>query len=352
MMSDLDPWSHAKATLKVIGVGGGGTNAVNRMIQCGISGVEFVAVNTDVQALRISLASTKIQIGPKITKGLGAGSLAELGEKSAEESEEVIRDVLNGTDLLFITSGMGGGTGSGASHIIAKIAREMDILTIAIVTKPFYFEGEKRSRIAEEGLTKLKNNVDTLITICNDRLLQITSKSTSLTDAFLLADDVLRQGVQGISDIINVPGLINVDFADVKRIIKDAGSAWMGVGIARGENKAIEAAKKAINSKLLETNIQGASGLLFNMTGGKNLTMNEVNDAAKIVTSSVARDALKIWGAVIQEDMEDELQITVIATGFGQHKISPNDEFENNTREDINEEEGIEIPFFLRRKVT
>ena len=351
MFNELDPWTHTKAILKVIGVGGGGTNAVNRMIQCGISGVEFIAVNTDVQALSVSLAPTKIQIGPKVTKGLGAGSISDLGEKAAEESEDTIREVLNGTDLLFLTAGMGGGTGTGASPVISKIAKEMGILTIAIVTKPFYFEGERRMKVADEGIGKLKNYVDTLITLCNDRLLQISTKSTSLTEAFLLADDILRQGVQGISDIINVPGLINVDFADVKTIVKDAGSAWMGIGSARGENKAIEAAKRAINSKLLETNIQGARGLLFNMTGGKGLTIADVNEAAKIITSAVHKDALKIWGAVIQEDMDDEIEITVIATGFGPYKpIHAEDEFYVKEEEKENES-FIDIPHYLKRRL-
>ncbi|MBP8707334.1 MAG: cell division protein FtsZ [Caldisericia bacterium] len=354
MLNELDPWTHTKATLKVIGVGGGGTNAVNRMIQCGITGVEFIAVNTDVQALSISLAPTKIQIGPKITKGLGAGSVADLGEKAALESEEIIREVLNGTDLLFLTTGMGGGTGTGASPVIAKIAKEMGILTIAIVTKPFYFEGERRAKVAEEGIVKLKNHVDTLITLCNDRLLQVSTKSTSLTEAFLLADDILRQGVQGISDIINVPGLVNVDFADIKTIIKDAGSAWMGIGTAKGENRAVEAAKRAINSKLLENNIQGAKGLLFNMTGGKGLTITDVNEAAKIITNSVHKDALKIWGAVIQDDMDEEIKITVIATGFDHHKqILPDDEFKvNSNEEDKDDRESfIDIPFYLKKRL-
>lgn len=354
MFNELDPWTHTQATLKVIGVGGGGTNAVNRMIQCGISGVEFIAVNTDVQALSVSLAPTKVQIGPKITKGLGAGSVSDLGEKSALESEEALREVLSGADLLFLTSGMGGGTGTGASPVIAKIAREMGILTIAIVTKPFYFEGERRMKVANEGIEKLKNYVDTLITVCNDRLLQISTKSTSLTEAFLLADDILRQGVQGISDIINKPGLINVDFADVKTIVKDAGSAWMGIGSARGENKAVEAAKRAINSKLLETNIQGAKGLLFNMTGGKDLSVTDVNEAAKIITSVVHKDAVKIWGAVIEEDLDDEIKLTVIATGFGQYKpIFPDDEFRVSSKEaeEKESESFIDIPVYLKKRL-
>ena len=249
---------------------------------------------------------------------------------------------------------MGGGTGTGASPVIAKIAKEMGILTIAIVTKPFYFEGERRAKVAEEGIVKLKNHVDTLITLCNDRLLQVSTKSTSLTEAFLLADDILRQGVQGISDIINVPGLVNVDFADIKTIIKDAGSAWMGIGTARGENRAVEAAKRAINSKLLENNIQGAKGLLFNMTGGKGLTITDVNEAAKIITNSVHKDALKIWGAVIQDDMDEEIKITVIATGFDHHKqILPDDEFKvNSNEEDKDDRESfIDIPFYLKKRL-
>jgi cell division protein FtsZ len=357
MYSEFDPWTHKKAVIKVVGVGGGGTNAVNRMIQCGISGVEFIAVNTDVQALSISQAPTKIQIGPKVTKGLGAGSISDLGEKAAEESEETIKDVLNNADLLFLTAGMGGGTGTGATPVIAKIAKDAGILTVAIVTKPFYFEGERRMKIAEEGISKLANYVDTLIVVCNDRLLQISTKSTSLTEAFILADDILRQGVQGISDIINVPGLVNVDFADVKTIIKDAGSAWMGIGGAHGENKATEAAKKAINSKLLETNIQGARGLLFNITGGKSLTIQDVNEAAKIITSAVHKDALKIWGAVIQDDLEDELKITVIATGFGPRRPQElTRDLEFVIRDEEKNKEPIfteipDIPPYLKRRL-
>lgn len=356
MYSEFDPWTHKKAVIKVMGVGGGGTNAVNRMIQCGISGVDFIALNTDVQALSVSQAPTKIQIGPKITKGLGAGSVSDLGEKAAEESEETMREVLANTDLLFLTAGMGGGTGTGATPVIAKIAKDLNILTVAIVTKPFYFEGERRLKIAEDGISKLSDYVDTLIVVNNDKLIQISTKSTSLTDAFLLADDILRQGVQGISDIINIPGLVNVDFADVKTIIKDAGSAWMGIGTANGENRATEAAKKAINSKLLETNIQGAGRLLFNITGGKGLTIQDVNEAARIITSSVHKSALRIWGAVIQEDLDEEIKITVIAAGFEKkHRQELTRDIEFDISKDDSEKpfftEIPEIPSYLKKRL-
>ncbi len=352
MRKDLDPWDQ-KPVLKVIGIGGGGTNAVNRMIQCGISGVDFIAVNTDVQALRMSLAETKLQIGPKITKGLGAGAMADLGEKSAEESEEVLREVFEGTDLLIITSGMGGGTGTGATPVIARIAREMNILTIAIVTKPFYFEGAKRMAAAEDGIKKLQSHVDTLITICNDKLLQISTKSTSLVDAFMMADDVLRQGVQGISDIITEPGLVNVDFADLRTIIKDQGTAFLGIGYGKGENRAIEAAKKAINSKLLDANISDSRGILLNMTAGKGFTMNEVNESMKEIKRFFPKDSNIIWGVILKDDIEEDVKLTLIATGFGKEiPVSFNERLVENNEESEPEDSFIDIPSFLKKNMS
>jgi cell division protein FtsZ len=304
------------AQIKVIGVGGGGNNAVNRMITAGLRGVEFIAINTDKQALFLSKANTKIQIGDKLTKGLGAGANPEVGEKAANESKEEIAQAIKGADMVFITAGMGGGTGTGATPIIAQIAKEMDILTVGVVTKPFMFEGRKRMLYAEQGIENLKGNVDTLVTIPNDRLLQVAEKKTSIIDAFMMADDVLRQGVQGISDLIAVPGLINLDFADVKTIMYNTGIAHMGIGRAAGEGRAEEAAKQAVQSPLLETSIEGARGVLLNITGGEDLGLFEVNLAAELVQKSADPDANIIVGAVIDENLKDEILITVIATGF------------------------------------
>lgn len=304
------------AQIKVIGVGGGGNNAVNRMIVAGIRGIEFISVNTDKQALLLSKANTKIQIGDKLTKGLGAGANPEIGEKAANESKDEIAESIKGADMVFVTAGMGGGTGTGAAPVVAQIAKEMGILTVGVVTKPFMFEGRKRMQQAERGIETLKSTVDTLVTIPNDRLLQIAEKKTSIVDAFRIADDVLRQGVQGISDLIAVPGLVNLDFADVKTIMLDTGLAHMGIGRASGEGRAEEAAKQAIHSPLLETSIEGARGVLLNITGGPDLGLLEVHTAAELVQKSADPDANIIFGAVIDENLKDEILITVIATGF------------------------------------
>ncbi|WP_062197778.1 cell division protein FtsZ [Massilibacterium senegalense] len=309
------------ATIKVIGVGGGGNNAVNRMIEHGVQGVEFIAVNTDSQALNLSKASTKLQIGEKLTRGLGAGANPEVGKKAAEESKEQIQEALKGADMVFVTAGMGGGTGTGAAPVIAETARELGALTVGVVTRPFTFEGRKRQGQAANGIMDLKEKVDTLIVIPNDRLLEIVDKNTPMLEAFREADNVLRQGVQGISDLIAVPGLINLDFADVKTIMSDRGSALMGIGIATGENRAAEAAKKAISSPLLETSIDGAQGVLMNITGGMNLSLFEVNEAAEIVASAADQDVNMIFGSVINEDLKDEIIVTVIATGFDDQAI-------------------------------
>ncbi len=304
------------ATIKVIGVGGAGNNAVNRMIDIGIKGVDFIAVNTDRQALQTSKASTKIQIGEKITRGLGAGANPDIGSQSAEESKSEIAEVLRGADMVFVTAGMGGGTGTGAAPIVAATAKEMGILTIGVVTKPFTFEGKKRLSQAERGIESLKGKVDTLVVIPNDKLLQIIDRKTSIIEAFKMADDILRQGVQGISDLIAIPGLVNLDFADVKTIMLNQGMAHMGVGRAGGENRAEDAAKEAIQSPLLETSIEGAKGVIINITGGEDLGLHEVNTAAELVQRSVDPEANIIFGTVTDPSMSDEIQITVIATGF------------------------------------
>lgn len=304
------------AQIRVVGVGGGGNNAVNRMIDAGLRGVEFIAINTDKQALYLSKANTKIQIGDKLTKGLGAGANPEIGEKAANESRDEIAQAIKGADMVFVTAGMGGGTGTGAAPVVAEIAKEMGILTVGVVTKPFMFEGRKRMQHAERGIENLKNTVDTLVTIPNDRLLQVAEKKTSIVDAFRIADDVLRQGVQGISDLIAVPGLVNLDFADVKTIMQNTGLAHMGIGRASGDNRAEEAARQAIQSPLLETSIEGARGVLLNITGGADLGLFEVNTAAELVQKSADPDANIIFGAVIDENLKDEILITVIATGF------------------------------------
>ncbi len=311
------------AKIKVIGVGGGGSNAVNRMIENGLQGVEFIAVNTDAQALHLSKAEHKLQLGGKLTRGLGAGANPEVGKKAAEESREQLVAILSGADMVFITAGMGGGTGTGAAPVIAEIAKEIGALTVGVVTRPFTFEGRKRSSQAAGGIGALKEKVDTLIVIPNDRLLEIVDKNTPMLEAFREADNVLRQGVQGISDLIAVPGLINLDFADVKTIMSDKGSALMGIGIASGENRATEAAKKAISSPLLETSIDGAQGVLMNITGGSNLSLYEVHEAAEIVSSASDQEVNMIFGSVINENLKDEIVVTVIATGFNdQDKIS------------------------------
>jgi len=309
------------AQIKVIGVGGGGNNAVNRMITAGLRGVEFIAVNTDKQALFLSKANTKIQIGDKLTKGLGAGMNPEIGEKAANESKDEISQAIKGADMVFVTAGMGGGTGTGAAPIVAQIAKEMGILTVGVVTKPFMFEGRKRMQYAERGIENLKASVDTLVAIPNDRLLQVAEKKTSIVEAFRMADDVLKQGVQGISDIIAVPGLINLDFADVKTVMQNTGLAHMGIGRASGDGRAEEAAKMAIQSPLLETSIDGAKGVLLNITGGSDLGLFEIDTAAGLIQKSVDPDANIIIGAIIDENLKDEIHITVIATGFDKGPI-------------------------------
>lgn len=345
---ELDPEQFAN--IKVIGVGGGGNNAVNRMISAGLKGVEFISVNTDAQALLLSQSDVKIQIGSKLTKGLGAGANPEIGQKAAEESRDEIIKGLNGADMVFVTAGMGGGTGTGAAPIVAEVAKELGALTVGVVTKPFTFEGRKRMNQAESGIQNLKAKVDTLITIPNDRLLQVIDKHTSIVEAFRIADDVLRQGVQGISDLIAVPGLINLDFADVKTIMRDTGSALMGIGVATGENRAAEAARMAISSPLLETSIEGARGVLLNITGGASLGLFEVNEAAEIIAQAADPEANIIFGAVIDERLEDEVRVTVIATGFDQKaprrdRVKPEIEMKSFSGSD-----ELDIPAFLRRR--
>jgi cell division protein FtsZ len=304
------------ALIRVVGVGGGGSNTVQRMINSKMRGVEFIAINTDAQALANNDASVKIQIGKETTRGLGSGADPEVGLRSAEENKEEIYETLKGSDMVFVTCGMGGGTGTGASPYVAEIAKELGALTVGVVTKPFSFEGQRRRKVAELGTQELKDKVDTLITIPNDRLLQVIDKKTSLFDAFGVVDDVLRQGVQGISDLITLHGIINVDFADVKAIMQDAGSALMGIGRGSGDNRAIEAARSAIESPLLELSIDGAKGILFNITGGTDLGMYEIDEAAKAITEAADPDANIIFGAIIDEAMQGEVKITVIATGF------------------------------------
>ncbi|HHP50748.1 MAG TPA: cell division protein FtsZ [Moorella mulderi] len=340
------------AVKRVVGVGGGGNNAINRMISAGLKGVEFIGVNTDAQALRLCQAEQKVQIGAKLTKGLGAGGNPEIGRKAAEESREELAQRLQGADMIFVTAGMGGGTGTGAAPIVAQIAKEAGALTAAVVTRPFSFEGRKRAQQAEAGIAELRTKVDTLIVIPNDRLLQVADKQTSMVEAFRLADDVLRQGVQGISDLIAVPGLINLDFADVKTIMSDAGSALMGIGRATGEKRATEAAKMAISSPLLETSIEGAKGILLSITGGPSLGLLEVNEAAEIIAASADPDANIIFGAVIDENLKDEIRITVIATGF--ENAAREEEVAAAEEADLKIKpfnlDDLDIPAFLRRR--
>ncbi len=340
------------AQIKVIGVGGGGNNAVNRMIDSNLKGIQFIAINTDKQALFTSKAEYKIQIGEKLTRGLGAGANPDIGKKAAEESRDDVYQSLQGSDMVFITAGMGGGTGTGAAPIVAEVAKEMGILTVGVVTKPFSFEGKRRMLHAEKGIEDLKTKVDTLVTIPNDRLLQVVEKKTSMLDAFMIADDVLKQGVQGISDLIAIPGLVNLDFADVKTIMFEQGLAHMGVGRANGENRATEAAKQAIQSPLLETSINGAKGVLLNITGGANLGLFEVNEAAEIVSQAADTDANIIFGAVIDENLKDEIRITVIATGFSNTstKINKDVPVEDEIEPEIQQNEVLDIPTFLRKK--
>ena len=350
------------ATIKVVGVGGAGNNAVNRMIEAGIKGVDFVAVNTDRQALQKSKAGTKIQIGEKITRGLGAGANPDIGAQSAEENKSEITESLRGADMVFVTAGMGGGTGTGAAPIVAQAAKEMGILTIGVVTKPFTFEGKKRLSQAERGIESLKGKVDSLVVIPNDKLLQVIDRKTSINEAFRMADDILRQGVQGISDLIAVTGTVNLDFADVKTIMLNTGMAHMGIGRASGENRAEDAAKQAVQSPLLETSIEGARGVIINITGGEDLGLHEVNTAAELVQRSVDPEANIIFGTVTDPDMKDEIQITVIATGFEKPEArtsSSVDSFVNKTWEkkinsipastDNSSQGDLDIPAFLRK---
>ncbi len=346
-MFDMEVYSDNLAKIKVVGVGGGGNNAVQRMIEAGVKGVEFVVMNTDRQVLDSSNADITLQIGTKITKGLGAGGDPEMGMKAAEESKNEIAEALSGADMVFITAGMGGGTGTGAAPIVAEVALEQGILTVGIVTKPFTFEGRKRQIQAEQGIERLKEKVDTLITIPNDRLLQIAEKRTTMLEAFQMADDVLKNGIQGISDLIAVPNLINLDFADVKSTMESQGVAHMGIGIASGENRAIEAAKAAIKSPLLETSIDGAKSVLINVTGSE-LGIFEVNEAADLIRDAVDKDANIIFGAGADESLKDDIKITVIATGFDPAKPAV-----NTTKEETREREDdseISIPTFLKRR--
>ena len=305
------------AVIKVVGVGGGGTNAVNRMVDAGLKGVEFISVNTDAQALQMTDADVKLQLGGQLTRGLGAGASPEIGQGAASESRDEIKEALKGADMVFITAGEGGGTGTGAAPVIAEVAKnEIGALTVGVVTRPFGFEGGRRTRQAAEGIDRLREQVDTLIVIPNEKLLAMVERRTSILDAFREADNVLRQGVQGITDLITTPGLINLDFADVRTIMRDAGSALMGIGTAAGENRASEAASNAISSPLLEQSVEGATGILLNITGGDDLGLFEVNEAAEIIQSAADRNSNIIFGAVINEDLEDEVRVTVIATGF------------------------------------
>ncbi len=361
-MLEFDVGMDQFAQIKVIGVGGGGNNAVNRMIEAQLKGIEFIAINTDKQALFTSKAEQKIQIGEKLTRGLGAGANPDIGKKAAEESREDIAQTLQGADMVFVTAGMGGGTGTGAAPVVAQIAKEMGILTVGVVTKPFAFEGKRRLVHAEQGIQELKSRVDTLITIPNDRLLQVAERRTTMLEAFKMADDILKQGVQGISDLIAVPGLVNLDFADVQTIMREQGLAHMGIGRATGENRAIEAAKQAIQSPLLETSIRGAKGVLLNITGGGDLGLFEINEAASLVQEASDQEANIIFGAVINEDLGDELRITVIATGFeeGQDttiEIKPKEKVQEEKQEvkmseekESNVGQDLDIPTFLRRR--
>lgn len=337
------------ANLKVVGVGGGGSNAINRMIEAGIKGVDFICVNTDAQALNLSKAPIRLQIGQNLTRGLGAGANPEVGQKAAEESRDEIIEHLKGADMVFVTAGMGGGTGTGGAPVIAAAAKELGALTVGVVTKPFSFEGRRRMSVALQGIENLRSNVDTLIVIPNDRLLQVVPKDATILDAFRVADDVLRHGVQGISDLVCVPGLINLDFADVRTIMMDTGSALMGIGIGHGENRAKEAAAQAISSPLLEASIEGAKGVLMNITGGPDLGIFEVNEAAELVMQAADPDANIIFGAVINDDLEDTLQITVIATGFDNTRRKEVRKIEKPVVPKVDMDDIFDIPTFLRR---
>ena len=344
------------AVIKVVGIGGGGSNAVSRMVEAGVSGVEFVAVNTDAQALLMTEADVKIHIGSQATRGLGAGADPKVGLAAAQESRDELKEALKGADMIFVTAGEGGGTGTGGAPVVAEIGRELGALTVGVVTRPFGFEGRRRALQAEEGVQSLSDNVDTLIVIENDRLLQVVERSTPVTDAFRMVDDILRQGVQGITDLITVPGLINLDFADVRTIMREAGSALMGIGVAQGENRALEAARAAISSPLLETSLEGATGILLNITGGPDLGLAEADEAAQAVTESADANANVIFGAVIDDAMGDHLRVTVIATGFGgrqrRRRVEIPDEAAREQRPPIHApsvtDVEIDIPSFLK----
>ena len=347
------------AVIKVVGVGGGGTNAVNRMVDAGLSGVEFIAVNTDAQALMACDADLKIHIGSKVTRGLGAGADPAVGHAAAHESRDELKESLKGADMIFVTAGEGGGTGTGGAPIIAELARELDALTVGVVTRPFSFEGRQRAEQAEAGIEELRDRVDTLIVIENDRLLQVVEKKTSILDAFKIADDILRQGVQGITDLITVPGIVNLDFADVRTIMREAGSALMGIGAATGENRAAEAARTAVSSPLLEASIEGATGVLLNISGPPDIGLFEVNEAAEVVTSAADQNANVIFGAVIDDALKDEVRVTVIATGFGAQRRRRRREAEVPVADQAGErrpagegfdvpEDVLDVPSFLR----
>ena len=334
------------AKIMVIGVGGGGNNAVGRMVEAQVQGVEFVAINTEAQILANAATENRIQIGEKLTRGLGAGAKPEIGEQAAEESKDDIMKALAGADMVFVTAGMGGGTGTGAAPVVAKCAKEMGALTVGVVTKPFAFEGKVRARNAESGIAKLKENVDTLLIVPNDKLLQTMDKGTSLKDAFRAADDILRQGIQGISDLITVPGVINLDFADVRTIMSDQGEALMGIGIANGENRAVDAAKMAISSPLLERSIDGAKGIIISIAGGEDLGLFEINEASQIITEAADPDANIIWGTSVDPMYQDSVKITVIATGFEEKKkIGP----QLGTRGVSATNPGLTVPDFLKK---
>jgi cell division protein FtsZ len=353
-MSASDAAGNYLALLRVVGVGGGGTNAVNRMVDAGMAGVEFIAVNTDAQALMVCDADVKIHIGSAATRGLGAGADPAVGQAAAHESRDELKEALKGADMIFITAGEGGGTGTGGAPIVADLGRELGALTVGVVTKPFGFEGRRRGQQAEQGIDNLRDKVDTLIVIENDRLLQVVEKQTSVVDAFRMADDVLRQGVQGITDLITVPGLVNLDFADVRTIMREAGSAMMGIGVGSGDNRAAEAARAAVSSPLLESSIEGATGILLNITGGPDIGLFEVNEAAEVVTSAADQNANIIFGAVIDEAMGDEVRVTVIATGFGgQRRRRRGGAAEApvsvpSGAPEQQGEEGLDVPSFLR----
>jgi len=341
------------AKIKVIGLGGGGCNAITRMVREEIQGVEFIAMNTDAQALAITEAPTRVQLGEKLTKGLGVGGDHTVGQKAAEESRDELKELISGADMVFVTCGMGGGTGTGAAPIIAEVAKESGALTIAVVTRPFTFEGTRRCQVSDEGITRLLGKVDTLINIPNDRLLDLCNQKTDVDDAFKLADDVLRHGVQAISEVITVPGLINLDFADVKTVMKDAGPAWMSIGTGSGKSRAVDAAEKALASSLLDVSIEGSRGVLFNVVGGNNLTLFEVNEAADVIKQAVDPEANIIFGVANDPSMDNEFRITLIATGFvsktGQAETSQEDDEQTQFLKNLKSEEQLDVPSFLRR---